>query len=134
MVYQIFLVEDHPVLCQACADVLDDEPDLALCGSAGSAEDALDALATTACDLLVTDVGLPGMDGIALTERMRSDRPDLPVVVISAHDDDVTTARALGAGARAFLPKAGLAVAFPGTLRQVLQASPSGGGTGPPRA
>lgn len=102
------------------AQVLDRESDLALCGSVASAEEALVALIEVPCDLLVTDVGLPGMDGIELIERVRTLIPKLPAVVISAYDDEVFVRRAYQAGARAYLRKQDLGDAFIPTIRSIL--------------
>jgi FixJ family two-component response regulator len=61
------------------------------------------ALAGTLC--VVTDVRMPGMDGIELQRRIRLERPELPVIFISAHYDDETRQRAFDGGALAFLYK-----------------------------
>ena len=61
------------------------------------------ALAETIC--LVTDARMPGMDGIELQRRVRLERPELPVIFISAHHDEETRQRALDGGAVAFLYK-----------------------------
>lgn len=105
MVYRIFLVEDHPTVRRIYAQVLAREPGLELCGTAGSAEEALVALADTSCDLLVTDLVLPGMDGIDLVGRLRAEQPNLPALVLSAHEGEVFAQRARQAGARAYLSK-----------------------------
>ena len=63
---------------------------------AGSAEEALNAGAWAGCDLLLTDVGLPGMDGIALAGRVRAERPGFPVVVVSASGERGVADRARG--------------------------------------
>ena len=105
MAYQLFLVEDHPVMREAYVRVLSGELDLDLCGQAETAEEALEALAGVACDLVVTDVRLPGMSGIDLTSQIRQRWPALPVVVITGHEDSLFERRAHEAGAVAFLPK-----------------------------
>ena len=70
-----------------------------------SAEEFLQsgAIAGTIC--LVTDVRMPGIDGIELQRRVRLERPELPVIFISAHHEDKTRQRALDGGAAAFLYK-----------------------------
>ena len=105
MAYQLFLVEDHPVMREAYAHVLSSAPDLHLCGQADTAEQALDVLEGTSCDLVVTDVRLPGMSGIDLTSQIHERWPALPVVVITGHEDSLFERRAQEAGAVAFLPK-----------------------------
>ncbi|HEY0468516.1 MAG TPA: response regulator [Polyangiaceae bacterium] len=62
-----------------------------------------DAIASVTC--VIADVRLPGIDGLELQRRVRSDRPRLPVVFITAHDDDEVRQRALRDGALAFLVK-----------------------------
>lgn len=120
MPYRIFLVEDHPIMRRTYAQVLKRETDFVLCGSVASAEEALIALADTTCDLLVTDMALPGMDGIELAERVRGLFPDLPTLVISAHSDEVFVQRAYRAGARAYLGKQNLAGTLIPTVRGIL--------------
>ena len=96
------------------------EADLDLCGMATSAEEALDDGAWAGCDLLLTDVTLPGMDGIVLAERVRADRPGFPVVIVSATTEPAVMARAEAAGAQAYLSKVGLVETLGRTLREVL--------------
>ena len=119
----LFLVEDHPVMRRAYAQVIGREPDLRLCGSAASAEEALDALTETPyapCDLLLADMALPGMDGAELAERLRDERPDLRALVISAHDDEAFERRTLEAGAVAYLRKRDAATDLVSTIRRLL--------------
>ena len=70
-----------------------------------SAEEFLQSGALAGATCLVTDVRMPGMDGIELQRRIRLDRPELPVIFISAHQDDEARERAMGDGAIRFLYK-----------------------------
>ena len=123
MPYQIFLVEDHPAVRGAYVSVLRIEPDFALCGEAASAEEALAQLEGLPCDLVVTDIRLPGMSGIDFVERLREDRPDLPALVITGHEEPMFARRAREAGAAGFLPKRKAARGLVTTIRAVLQAT-----------
>lgn len=120
MPYRIYVVEDHPVMRRAYAQLLEGEEHLALCGAAETAEDAEAWLAEASCDVVVTDIALPGMDGITLVERLRATHPDLPTVVVSGHEGPAFVARARRAGAHAFLSKRHLAQAFGDTVRAVI--------------
>ena len=121
MPIRIFLVEDHPVMREAYALVLEREPDVEVCGMAETAEECLAVLDGTPCDLLVTDLSLPGMDGVALLEHIRDERPDLPGIVISAHDEASHGERVRRAGARAYLNKRDIARRLAPTIRRVVE-------------
>jgi len=69
------------------------------------AEHLLEAIDDDAPDVLITDVRMPGMSGIALLERLRSTRPDLPIIVITAHSDLESAVAAYKGGAFEYLPK-----------------------------
>lgn len=92
-----------------------------MCGTAESAEAALDMPGWAGCDLLVTGVSLGGMDGIALAERKTAERPGLPGVVTSVDREAGPAERAREAGARAILTKDTVADTLVATLRDALQ-------------
>ena len=86
-----------------------------------SAEEFLESgtLASAAC--LITDVRMPGVDGLELQRRVGLDRPGLPVIFVSAHYDDETRGRAMGQGAAAFLYKPFDAAELLGAIERALR-------------
>lgn len=134
MPLQIYLVEDHPVMREAYAGLIGAEDDLSLVGTAASAEEALRDLPALGLDLLVTDLSLPGADGFELTRRVRAQRPDLPVLVVSVHDEAAYVDLAHAAGATAYLSKDGLAATLAPTVRAVLARGSAAWAGGPARA
>lgn len=120
MPYLIFVVEDHPVMRRAYASVIDHEPDLELCGSSATAEEALARLPDLACDLVVTDLRLPGLSGIEFVQRLHATQPGVQALVISAHEGASFARDALAAGAAAFLEKRDLTETLLPTVRRVL--------------
>ena len=120
MSYRILIVEDHPVMREAYVSVLSMEPGIDLCGAVASAEDALVALDSLVCDLLVTDYALPGMTGVDLVRRLHEERPELPTLVISGHEEDVFVREALHAGAVGFLTKRDLMDTLVPTIHEVM--------------
>lgn len=122
MDYQIFIVEDHPVIRQAYMLMLEHEAGLVVCGMAETAEEALEFLRAMPCDLVLADMSLPGMDGIELIERLLVEHPALRVLVVSGHDEAVFGERARNAGARAYLNKHDLAETLVDTIRATLLA------------
>ncbi len=101
---RLLLVDDHPLMRKGLALTLGAEADLQVVAQAESAEQALDLL-TDAIDLVVTDVSLPGMSGLELTKHLAAVRPDLPVLVVSRHDEALYAERALRAGAKGYVQK-----------------------------
>jgi FixJ family two-component response regulator len=86
-----------------------------------SAEEFLQSGALARANCLVTDVRMPGMDGLELQRRIRLERPELPVVFISAHQDDEARERALDEGAIRFLYKPFDGAELLGTIEAALK-------------
>ena len=124
MPHRIFVVDDHPVMLSAYTSLLGYEPDLETCGTASSGAEALDVLTAAggehACDLVVADYRMAGMNGAELVRQLAALRPGLPAVVVSAHEDAAFAREALDAGAVAFLRKRDLVDTLVPTIRTVL--------------
>ena len=101
----VFVVDDHPMMRRGYASLVNAEPDLAICGEAGSASQAMIGVEQTDPDLVIADISIEGTNGIELTKQLMSQRPDLPVLIISMHDEALYAERALQAGARGYLMK-----------------------------
>jgi FixJ family two-component response regulator len=87
------------------------------------ADTFLSSAAFESADCLITDVRMPNMDGLELYRRVKQERPDLPVIFVSAHPDEATRQRALKQGAAAFLYKPFDAVELLGKIQGVLSKS-----------
>lgn len=111
-------------MLEAYAQVFAFDPDFEMCGTAGTVDDALDQLETAACDLVVTDLTLPGRDGIALVRELKRRQPGLPVLVITGHDEDAFARAAQRAGAAGFLIKQTLVETLIPTIHRVLGERP----------
>jgi DNA-binding NarL/FixJ family response regulator len=102
---KVFLVDDHPIVRQGLALFIDREPDLMVCGEADGATSALQAIREAAPDFVVLDISLDGPDGLELLKTLRVRYPNLPVLVLSMHDEAVYAERALRAGANGYIMK-----------------------------
>jgi DNA-binding NarL/FixJ family response regulator len=102
---QIYIIDDHPVIRAALRSLLEREPDLAVCGEAASAEQALDEAASTGPNLVLIDVSLPGMSGIELARVLRERHPALPLAMLSGHSEKSYVNQAFEAGAHGYLVK-----------------------------
>ena len=102
----ILLVDDHPLFRKGMMQLLDSQEDLEVKGEAGNSGEALSAVRGRHFDLAVVDVGLRGgANGIELTRSLKAEDPDLPVLVVSMHDEALYAERALRAGARGYVMK-----------------------------
>jgi DNA-binding NarL/FixJ family response regulator len=102
----ILLVDDHPLFRKGMIELLGQEPDLDVCKEADNSGSALDAVRAQKFDMAIVDVGLRGgANGIELTKYLKAEFPDLPVLVVSMHDEALYAERALRAGARGYVMK-----------------------------
>lgn len=100
---RVVLVEDHPVLQEVLREFVGQLAEE--CKVMPDAETALAELETGEPDLMLVDLSLPGMDGIELIKVIRRRYPDLPCAILSGHRSQVYVAKALAAGANAYLLK-----------------------------
>lgn len=101
----VFIVDDHPLLRQGLALLINQEPDLIVRGEAEDAQAALKAIAATNPDILIADISLKGPDGLDLLKNLRASYPDLPVLILSMHDESIYAERALRARANGYIMK-----------------------------
>jgi len=124
---RIFVVDDHPIVRQTYALLIQREPGFELCGEATNAQEAIARIPVCAPDVVVLDVSLQGgMDGIELLQLLRKEHETLPILIVSGHDEQLYAERLLLLGARGYVMK-GDAVAFLNGLHRVL--AESGGET-----
>ena len=101
----VFIVDDHPIIRQGLALLINRERDLAVCGDAEEASSALRRIEELRPDLVVVDISLNGPDGLALLKGIRARDPHLPVLILSMLDELLYAERALHAGANGYIMK-----------------------------
>lgn len=102
---QVMVIDDHPIVRHGIAMLIDAQPDMACCGQAQDAEQALALLRTVEPDLMVVDISMPGLSGLDLVRRVRTSHPNAAALVLSMHEEAVYAERAFGAGACGFITK-----------------------------
>jgi DNA-binding NarL/FixJ family response regulator len=99
------VVDDHPIVRQGLALLIDREPDLMVCGQADEAHSAVEAIAALSPDLVILDISLGGQDGLELLKQIRSRDSALPILILSMHDESIYAERVLRAGANGYIMK-----------------------------
>jgi DNA-binding NarL/FixJ family response regulator len=102
---KVFIVDDHPIIRQGLALLINREADLAVCGDAEEACSALRRIEETKPHLVVVDISLNGPDGLDLLKDIRARDPALPVLILSMLDESLYAERALSAGASGYIMK-----------------------------
>ncbi len=119
--YQIFLVDDHPIVRQGLALIIGRESDLDICGEAATVTEALSLIEALTPDLAVVDLMLEGGSGLDLIQSLHTRLPALPILVISMHDERLYAERVLRAGARGYVMKRELTDTIIDAIRRVIQ-------------
>jgi DNA-binding NarL/FixJ family response regulator len=102
---RIVLVDDHPVLRKGLARLIDSKEGFVVCGEASTATEAMTLIRELKPHLAIVDIGLPGASGIELTKSIRAEFPDMPVLILSMHEDALYATRSLRAGATGYIVK-----------------------------
>lgn len=102
---RVLLADDHQLVREGLKQILRAAPDLEVAGEAASGDEALAMVRATEYDLALLDMSMPGLAGIDLVKRLKSEKPKLRILVLSMHGEQQYAARALKAGAAGYLTK-----------------------------
>ena len=102
---EILIVDDHSIVREGLKRILSDVPEIQVAAEAGNGADAIAALRKRRFDLLLLDLSLPGRTGLEVLQLVKSEFRKLPVLILSAHEEDQYAVRALRDGADGYLNK-----------------------------
>ncbi len=119
--HRIGIVEDLPVMRQHLRQVLERAQDMELVCAYRSAEEAFPAITEQGLDVVISDIGLPGTNGIDLLRKLRPFMPNAQFMVFTVHDDDLRVFEALKAGANGYMLKASTPIALLEGLRELVR-------------
>ena len=118
---KIMLVDDHPVMREGLAQLINHEPDLSICGQYEDAAKAFEAIESLCPDLAVVDLSLKGSSGLELIKNIRASHPKIRILVLSMHDESLYAERVLRAGAGGYIMKQEASEKVLDAVRQVLR-------------
>ena len=116
---RILAVDDHPVLRQGIAGLIEDESDMTLVAEAANGREAIHQFRTHQPDVTLMDLQMPEMNGLDAMIAIRGEFPEARIIVLTTYTGDVQATRAIQAGARAYLLKNSLHKELLNTIRAV---------------
>jgi DNA-binding NarL/FixJ family response regulator len=117
---KVLIVDDHPIVRQGLRLMIDEEPDLKVCGEAQSEREARIAIRDLEPDVVIVDISLAQGDGLELVRDVHAHHPRLPMLVLSMHDELIYAERLLAAGASGYIMKQAASDQLLVALRRVL--------------
>jgi DNA-binding NarL/FixJ family response regulator len=102
---KILLVDDHPMVREWLATLINQQSDLQVCGETDSAPKALQMMGLVHPDVAIVDISMEGGSGIELIKNSKASHPNVKTIVLSMHDEALYAERALRAGARGYIMK-----------------------------
>lgn len=117
---RVFLVDDHPLVREWLTNLINQQPDLTVCGEAEGGPSAFAAITRTRPDVAVVDISLKDSSGLELVKDLKSSMPEVHVLVLSMHDESLYAERVLRAGARGYIMKRETTRKVIDAIRQVL--------------
>src|SRR4029079_16497811 len=102
---RILIVDDHPLVREWLGHLIERSPDLAVCAGAEDSDEALKMIAETKPHLAIIDLSLGAASGLDLIRQIRTSFPDVAMIVLSMHDEQVYAERSIRAGARGYIMK-----------------------------
>ena len=118
---RVFIVDDHAMFREGLRQLIEYDPGLTVCGDAPDAAAALEGVRQSNPDVVIVDITLADSSGLDLVKNLRSDYEDLPVLVVSMHEESLYAERALRAGAMGYVMKNEPAKTVTAAIRSVLR-------------
>ncbi len=117
---RVLIADDHAVVRQGLKQILGDTPEMLVAGEAINGQEVLDKVRAEAWDVVILDISMPDHSGLDILKQLRSERPKLPVLVLSMYSEDQFAVRVLKAGASGYLTKESAADELVKAIRKVV--------------
>lgn len=118
---KVFILEDHPIFREGLVQIVNNEPDMKVCGAAESAEATLRSVSKLKPDLILVDIGLTGRSGLEFIKELRTVNRSVKLLVVSMHDEALYANRVLRAGGNGYIMKQENPEELVNAMRDVLE-------------
>ncbi|MGB5985575.1 MAG: response regulator transcription factor [Desulfobacterales bacterium] len=102
---RVLLADDHSIVRAGLRRIVEETDDMAVVAEAADGREALQHIAQDPPDVAVVDISMPGLDGLEVTARLAAKHPDLPVLILTMHEEQQYVVRAIEAGAKGYITK-----------------------------
>ncbi len=102
---RVLLADDHHIVRDGLKRIMEESGDIRVVAEAGDGKEALERVEEVSPDVAVIDISMPGMDGLEVISRLHSSRPELPILVLTMHEEEQYVVRAIVAGALGYVTK-----------------------------
>jgi DNA-binding NarL/FixJ family response regulator len=116
---RVFIADDHAIVREGLKQILAEQRDIVVCGEAETGMDAIKLFRKSRCNVVLLDISLPDRNGIEVLKQIKSDKPELAVLMLSMHREDQYAIRSLKAGASGYLTKQSAPRELVNAIRQV---------------
>jgi DNA-binding NarL/FixJ family response regulator len=116
---RILIADDHPIVREGYKKILMSQPDMDVTGEAGNGQEVLDLIQKKDFDLILLDISMPGRSGLEILKELKSQKPHLPVMILSIYPEEQYAVRAFRDGASGYLTKASTPKELISAIRKV---------------
>ena len=102
---KILIADDHPVVRKGLKEIIEEIPDMAVHGEASNGQETLEKVGKSDFDIVVLDISMPGISGLDILKQLKSEKPELSILVLSMYPEEQYAVRVLRAGASGYLTK-----------------------------
>jgi DNA-binding NarL/FixJ family response regulator len=117
---RVFIVDDHPLVREGLTNLINGQDDLIVCGEAGDSAQAINGIVKARPDVALIDISLENESGLELVKQLRSQFPQVALIILSMYDEALYAERALRAGARGYVMKHETSKSVLASIRRVL--------------
>jgi two-component system invasion response regulator UvrY len=118
---KILVADDHPIVREGYKKILSDTPDMVVADEAENGQEVMTYIRKKDYDLILLDISMPGRSGLEILKELKSEKPRLPVLILSIYPEEQYAVRAFRAGASGYLTKASAPHELINAIRRISQ-------------